>query len=153
MDAPVSIGVLAAFAWSLWALLFGTAGEPGMTHPFELTIAPSDGAGNIYLEVAAGVTTFILAGRRFEAQAKRRSGAALHALLELGAKDVTVRRGPAEVRPRADPRPADRRQRRRGRHGGRRGGHRHRHRRGAAHRQGGRGPRAAGPGQGRRHDG
>ncbi|MEV7098642.1 heavy metal translocating P-type ATPase [Amycolatopsis sp. NPDC051045] len=98
MDTLVSMGVLAAFAWSLWALLFGTAGTPGMVHPFELTIAPSDGAGNIYLEVAAGVTTFILAGRYFEARSKRRAGAALRALLELGAKEVAVLRGGAEVR-------------------------------------------------------
>jgi Cu+-exporting ATPase len=92
MDTLVSLGVLAAFAWSLWALLFGTAGVPGMTHPFELIIAPSDGAGNIYLEAAAGVTTFILAGRYFETRSKRRAGAALRALLELGAKDVAVLR-------------------------------------------------------------
>jgi Cu+-exporting ATPase len=92
MDTLISIGVLAAFLWSLYALLFGTAGDPGMTHPFELTIAHSDGAGNIYLEVAAGVTTFILAGRFFEARSKRRAGAALRALLELGAKDVAVLR-------------------------------------------------------------
>jgi Cu+-exporting ATPase len=92
MDTLVSIGVLAAFAWSLWALLFGTAGVPGMTHPFELTVARTDGAGNIYLEVAAGVTTFLLAGRYFEARSKRRAGAALRALLELGAKDVGVLR-------------------------------------------------------------
>ncbi|KDN20227.1 heavy metal translocating P-type ATPase [Amycolatopsis rifamycinica] len=98
MDTLVSMGVLAAFAWSLWALLFGTAGTPGMVHPFELTIAPSDGAGNIYLEVAAGVTTFILAGRYFEARSKRRAGAALRALLELGAKEVAVLRGGTEVR-------------------------------------------------------
>jgi Cu+-exporting ATPase len=98
MDTLVSLGVLAAFAWSLWALLFGTAGVPGMTHPFALTIAPSDGAGNIYLEVAAGVTTFILAGRYFEARAKRRAGAALRALLELGAKDVGVLRDGKELR-------------------------------------------------------
>jgi Cu+-exporting ATPase len=98
MDTLVSMGVLAAFAWSLWALLFGTAGTPGMVHPFELTIAPSDGAGNIYLEVAAGVTTFILAGRYFEARSKRRAGAALRALLELGAKEVAVLRDGAEVR-------------------------------------------------------
>jgi Cu+-exporting ATPase len=103
MDTLVSMGVLAAFAWSLWALLFGTAGLPGMTHPFELTIAPSDGAANIYLEVAAGVTTFLLAGRYFEARSKRRAGAALRALLELGAKDVAVLRsqpghGDREVR-------------------------------------------------------
>ncbi|WP_372660623.1 heavy metal translocating P-type ATPase [Amycolatopsis kentuckyensis] len=98
MDTLVSMGVLAAFAWSVWALLFGTAGEPGMVHPFELMVAPSDGAGNIYLEVAAGVTTFILAGRYFEARSKRRAGAALRALLELGAKEVAVLRGGAEVR-------------------------------------------------------
>ncbi|MEV6825986.1 heavy metal translocating P-type ATPase [Amycolatopsis sp. NPDC051102] len=98
MDTLVSMGVLAASAWSVWALLFGTAGTPGMVHPFELTIAPSDGAGNIYLEVAAGVTTFILAGRYFEARSKRRAGAALRALLELGAKEVAVLRDGAEVR-------------------------------------------------------
>jgi Cu+-exporting ATPase len=98
MDTLISMGVIAAFAWSLYALLFGTAGMPGMTHPFELTIAPSDGAGNIYLEVAAGVTTFILAGRYFEARSKRRAGAALRALLELGAKDVAVLRDGAETR-------------------------------------------------------
>jgi Cu+-exporting ATPase len=98
MDTLVSMGVLAAFVWSLWALLFGTAGTPGMVHAFELTIAPSDGAGNIYLEVAAGVTTFILAGRYFEARSKRRAGAALRALLELGAKEVAVLRNGAEVR-------------------------------------------------------
>ncbi|WP_214367089.1 heavy metal translocating P-type ATPase [Pseudonocardia sp. H11422] len=98
MDTLISMGTLAAFAWSLYALLFGTAGVPGMTHPFELAIAPSDGAANIYLEVAAGVTTFILAGRYFEARSKRRAGAALRALLELGAKDVAVLRDGGEVR-------------------------------------------------------
>ncbi|GAA5164375.1 heavy metal translocating P-type ATPase [Pseudonocardia eucalypti] len=98
MDTLISMGTLAAFGWSLYALLFGTAGTPGMVHPFTLTVAPSDGAGNIYLEVAAGVTTFILAGRYFEARAKRRAGAALRALLELGAKDVAVLRGDTEVR-------------------------------------------------------
>jgi Cu+-exporting ATPase len=90
MDTLISVGTSAAFLWSLWALFFGTAGAPGMTHPFELTVARSDGAGNIYLEAAAGVTAFILAGRYFEARAKRKAGAALRALLELGAKDVTV---------------------------------------------------------------
>jgi Cu+-exporting ATPase len=98
MDTLISMGVLAAFIWSLYALLFGTAGVPGMTHPFELTVAPSDGAGNIYLEVATGVTTFILAGRYFEARAKRRAGAALRALLELGAKEAAVLRDGVEVR-------------------------------------------------------
>ncbi|MET9515419.1 heavy metal translocating P-type ATPase [Streptomyces sp. NPDC002994] len=92
MDTLISVGTSAAFLWSLWALFFGTAGTPGMTHAFELTISRSDGAGNIYLEAAAGVTAFILAGRYFEARSKRKAGAALKALLELGAKSVTVLR-------------------------------------------------------------
>ncbi|MFI6855798.1 heavy metal translocating P-type ATPase [Streptomyces sp. NPDC050416] len=96
MDTLISVGTSAAFLWSLWALFFGAAGTPGMTHPFELTIARTDGAGNIYLEAAAGVTAFILAGRYFEARSKRKAGAALKALLELGAKDVTVVRGGRE---------------------------------------------------------
>ncbi|MEV6781390.1 heavy metal translocating P-type ATPase [Streptomyces sp. NPDC051098] len=96
MDTLISVGTSAAFLWSLWALFFGTAGTPGMTHPFELTIGRSDGAGNIYLEAAAGVTAFILAGRYFEARSKRTASAALRALMELGAKDVTVLRGGRE---------------------------------------------------------
>ncbi|BCJ76439.1 carbonate dehydratase [Catellatospora sp. IY07-71] len=98
MDTLISVGTLAAFGWSLWALFFGTAGQPGMTHPFSLSISRTDGAGNIYLEVAAAVTVFILAGRFFEARSKRRAGAALRALLELGAKDVTVLRDGREQR-------------------------------------------------------
>ncbi|MFD5418502.1 heavy metal translocating P-type ATPase [Streptomyces sp. NPDC127069] len=97
MDTLISVGTIAAFLWSLWALFFGTAGTPGMRHAFEFTIARTDGAGNIYLEAAAGVTTFILAGRYFEAKSKRKAGAALKALLELGAKEVTVLRGGHEV--------------------------------------------------------
>ena len=88
MDTLISIGTLAAFGWSLYALFFGDAGMVGMKMPFELTIDRGSGTDQIYLEVAAAVTTFILAGRYFEARAKRRSGAALKALLELGAKDV-----------------------------------------------------------------
>ncbi len=98
MDTLISMGTSAAFLWSLYALFFGTAGEPGMTHPFEFTIAPSDGAANIYLEVGAGVTMFILAGRYFEKRSKRRAGAALRALLQLGAKDVSVLRDDVETR-------------------------------------------------------
>jgi Cu+-exporting ATPase len=98
MDTLVSLGTLAAFGWSLYALFWGTAGTPGMVHPFELTIERSDGSGNIYLEAAAGVTTFILAGRYFEARSKRRAGAALRALLELGAKEVSVLREGVERR-------------------------------------------------------
>ena len=98
MDTLVSVGVLAAFGWSLWALFLGTAGEPGMTHPFRISIDRTDGAGNIYLEAAAGVTTFLLAGRWLEHRSKRRAGAALRALLELGARDVAVLRNGVETR-------------------------------------------------------
>ncbi|MFD8601175.1 heavy metal translocating P-type ATPase [Streptomyces globisporus] len=97
MDTLISVGTSAAFLWSVWALFFGTAGMVGMTHPFEFTIARSDGAGNIYLEAAAGVTAFILAGRYFEARSKRKAGAALKALMELGAKEVTVLRNGVET--------------------------------------------------------
>ncbi|MDQ8707318.1 heavy metal translocating P-type ATPase [Streptomyces sp. LHD-70] len=98
MDTLVSVGTLAAFGWSLWALFFGTAGMPGMRHGFDLTVARTDGSGALYLEVAAGVVTFILLGRYLEARAKRKAGAALRSLLELGAKDATVLRGGREVR-------------------------------------------------------
>ncbi|MFD9717291.1 heavy metal translocating P-type ATPase [Streptomyces sp. NPDC059076] len=98
MDTLVSVGTSAAFIWSLYALFWGHAGMPGMTHPFELTISRSDGASNIYLEAAAGVTAFILAGRFFEARSKRKAGAALRALMHLGAKEVTVLRDGQEVR-------------------------------------------------------
>ena len=90
MDTLISMGTLAAFLWSLYALFLGHAGMPGMKHAFELTINRHDGSSNIYLEVAAGVTTFILAGRYFEARSKRQAGAALRALMDLGAKDVAV---------------------------------------------------------------
>ncbi|MET8984768.1 heavy metal translocating P-type ATPase [Nonomuraea wenchangensis] len=93
MDTLISMGTLAALGWSLWALFFGSAGTPGMTHPFEFTIERTDGSGNIYLEAAAGVTAFILAGRYFESRSKRRAGAALRALMELGAKDVELADG------------------------------------------------------------
>lgn len=98
MDTLVSVGVLAAFGWSLWALFLGTAGEPGMTHPFQISIDRTDGAGNIYLEAAAGVTTFLLAGRWLEHRSKRRAGAALRALLELGVRDAAVLRDGHETR-------------------------------------------------------
>ena len=98
MDTLVSVGTLSAFLWSLYALFLGTAGMPGTRHAFELSIAPTDGAGNIYLEVAAGVTMFILAGRYFEKRSKREAGAALRALLELGARDVAVVRDGVERR-------------------------------------------------------
>ena len=98
MDTLISLGTLAAFGWSLYALFLGTAGTPGMRHPFEWTLTRGDGAGNIYLEAATGVTTFLLAGRYFEARSKRRAGAALRALLELGAKEVSVLRGGHEQR-------------------------------------------------------
>ena len=92
MDTLISLGVSAAFLWSLYALFLGGAGMPGMTHTFEWSVTPGDGADEIYLEVAAGVTTFVLAGRFFELRSKRRAGAALRALLEIGEKAVAVLR-------------------------------------------------------------
>ena len=97
MDTLISVGVGAAYLWSLWALLFTDAGMTGMRMPFELLPSRASGSeANIYLEVAAAVTTFIVAGRYFEARAKRASGAALRSLLDMGAKDVAVlREGPS----------------------------------------------------------
>lgn len=98
MDTLVSVGTLAAFGWSVYALFWGDAGITGMTHPFSFAIERSHGSANIYLEAAVGVTTFLLAGRYIEARSKRRSGAALRALLDLGAKDVAVLRAGVESR-------------------------------------------------------
>jgi Cu+-exporting ATPase len=98
MDTLISLGTIAAFGWSVYALFWGGAGVPGMTMPFSLTVGRGTGEPELYLEVAAAVTVFILAGRYFEAQAKRTSGAALRALLELGAKDVAVVRDGQETR-------------------------------------------------------
>ncbi len=98
MDTLISMGTLAAFGWSLYALFLGTAGMTGMRHGFEFTLTRGDGASNIYLEAAAGVITFLLAGRYFEARSKRQAGAALRALLEMGAKDVAVLRDGIEQR-------------------------------------------------------
>jgi P-type Cu+ transporter len=90
MDTLISLGTLSAWLWSLYALIFGEAGMAGMRMSFDLIPKAGEGADHIYLETAAVVTTFILAGRYFEARAKRRAGAALKALLELGAKEVTL---------------------------------------------------------------
>ncbi|MGW0597697.1 heavy metal translocating P-type ATPase [Streptomyces sp. NPDC002776] len=98
MDTLVSLGTLAAFGWSLWALFLGDAGMPGMRDEFRLTVGGMDGASTIYLEVASGVVAFILLGRYLEARAKRSAGAALRALMDLGAKDVAVLRDGRERR-------------------------------------------------------
>lgn len=98
MDTLISMGTLAAFGWSVYALFLGTAGMPGMRHSFEFTLTRGGGSSNIYFEAASGVITFILAGRYFEARSKREAGAALRALLQLGAKDVAVLRGDHESR-------------------------------------------------------
>jgi Cu+-exporting ATPase len=90
MDTLISVGTLAAWGWSLVALFFLGAGDPGMRMGFDLVLDPGAGADHVYLEVAAVVTTFILAGRYFEVRAKRRAGAALAALLGLGAKEASV---------------------------------------------------------------
>jgi Cu+-exporting ATPase len=98
MDTLISVGTLAAFGWSVYALFWGTAGMPNMKMSFSFTIERGGGQGEIYLEVASAVTVFILSGRYFESRAKRRSGAALRALLDMGAKDVAVLRDGAEMR-------------------------------------------------------
>ncbi|MGH3940221.1 MAG: heavy metal translocating P-type ATPase [Pseudonocardiaceae bacterium] len=98
MDTLISIGVLAAFLWSCYALFFGGAGMAGMYHEFSFAVQRMAGDSQIYLEVAAGVTVFLLAGRYFEARSKRRAGAALRALLDLGARDVAVLRAGQEIR-------------------------------------------------------
>ncbi|MGW1653200.1 heavy metal translocating P-type ATPase [Streptomyces atratus] len=111
MDTLVSVGTLAAFGWSLWALFLGDAGMTGMRHGFDFTVSRAmgspllersrelgEGSSTIYLEVAAGVVTFILLGRYLEAKSKRKAGSALRALMHLGAKDVAVLRGGTEVR-------------------------------------------------------
>jgi len=98
MDTLISVGVIAAFGWSLYALFFGMAGQPGMHMTFQLIAEPGSGASEIYLEVASAVTVFILAGRYVEARAKRKSGAALRALLELGAKDASLLADGVETR-------------------------------------------------------
>jgi P-type Cu+ transporter len=90
MDTLISVGVLAAWLWSVYALFLGDAGMTGMAMGFELIPDPDERGDQIYLEVAAVVTVFILAGRYFEARAKRNAGAALQALLALGAKDVAI---------------------------------------------------------------
>ncbi|MFD7426241.1 heavy metal translocating P-type ATPase [Streptomyces sp. NPDC059818] len=98
MDTLVSVGTLAAFGWSLWALFLGNAGMPHMRHGFDFTVSRADASSTIYLEVAAGVVTFILLGRYLEARSKRKAGSALRALMHLGARDVAVLRNGAEVR-------------------------------------------------------
>ena len=96
MDTLVSVGTTAAFLWSILALFVGTAGDRGMHHHFSFALERTDGMSNIYLEVAAGVITFVLLGRYFEKRSKRQAGAALRALMEMGAKEVAVLRDGAE---------------------------------------------------------
>ncbi|MFJ5925456.1 heavy metal translocating P-type ATPase [Kitasatospora sp. NPDC092948] len=98
MDTLVSLGTLAAFGWSVWALFWGHAGMTGMRHSFSFTVDRTGASSTLYLETAAAVTALILLGRWLEARSKRRAGAALHALLNLGAKDVAVLRDGRETR-------------------------------------------------------
>lgn len=98
MDTLISLGTLAAFIWSLYALFLGDAGQVGMTHDFQLLAQPGDAASHIYLEVCSGVTVFILGGRYFEKRAKARAGDALRSLAEMGVKEVTALRAGQEVK-------------------------------------------------------
>ncbi|GHE06701.1 heavy metal translocating P-type ATPase [Streptomyces alanosinicus] len=96
MDTLVSLGVVASFSWSAYALFLGGAGEPGMRMPFTLVPSASDGAAHLYLEAAVGVPLFVLAGRFLEARARRGTGAVLRSLAQLAAKEVTIRVGNEE---------------------------------------------------------
>ncbi|GAU70176.1 putative copper-transporting ATPase CopA [Streptomyces sp. NBRC 110611] len=96
MDTLVSLGVVASFGWSGYALFLGGAGAPGMTMPFSLLPTAGDGTAHLYLEAAVGVPLFVLAGRRMEARARHGTGSALRALAELAAKDVAVRTADGE---------------------------------------------------------
>ncbi|UGT38909.1 heavy metal translocating P-type ATPase [Nocardia yamanashiensis] len=98
MDTLISLGTLAAFGWSVYALFWGDAGMAGMKHPFSLAISRGDSSSALYFEVAATLIVAILAGRYFETRSKEKAGSALRALLELGAKDVAVLRDGVEIR-------------------------------------------------------
>ncbi|MGJ3508344.1 heavy metal translocating P-type ATPase [Enemella sp. A6] len=98
MDTLVSMGVSAAYLWSVWALLWGGAGEIGLRHGFDFSLSRTGGMANVYFEAAAAIVTFILAGRWFEARSKRDAGAAIRALMDLGASEVTVLRDGTEER-------------------------------------------------------
>ncbi|MGJ4109083.1 heavy metal translocating P-type ATPase [Corynebacterium macclintockiae] len=93
MDTLITVGTSAAFLWSLYALFFGHAGDPGMRHGWSILNHAGDPMGDIYFEVAAGVVTFVLAGRYFEKRSKQRAGDAIRTLTDMGAKQVTVLRG------------------------------------------------------------
>ena len=86
MDTLVSVGTITAMAWSVFAMVFGHAGEIGMVHRFELTLTRHDALGFVYFEAAVAIVAFLLLGRYIEAKAKRESGKAMRALLEVGAK-------------------------------------------------------------------
>ncbi len=92
MDTLITLGTSAAYLWSVWALLFGTAGRIGMTHGME-PMGETDATSLVYFEVAAAVTVFLLLGRFIEQRSKRRAGAALRALMQLAAKDVELEDG------------------------------------------------------------
>ncbi|GAA2712039.1 MULTISPECIES: cation-translocating P-type ATPase [Streptomyces] len=91
MDTLVSLGVVASYLWSAYALFFGGAGEPGMRMPFTLVPSATGGTADVYLEAVVGVPLFVLTGRLLEARARHGTGSALRALASLAAKDVAVR--------------------------------------------------------------
>ena len=98
MDTLVTLGTLTAYAWSVYAMVFGHAGEIGLKHRFEFNLSQQDAMGFIYFEAAVVIISFLLLGRYIEARAKTESGAALRALLEVGAKQATVLRDGEEAR-------------------------------------------------------
>ncbi|MFC8564467.1 heavy metal translocating P-type ATPase [Streptomyces sp. NPDC057245] len=96
MDTLVSLGVVASFSWSVYALFLGGAGEPGMRMAFSLVPSASEGMAHLYLEAAVSVPLFVLTGRYLEARARAGTGAALRSLAELAARKVSVKDGRGE---------------------------------------------------------
>ena len=93
MDTLITLGTMAAYLWSVWALFFGSAGRIGLRHEVVLFGPVHDATALVYFEVAAAVTVFLLLGRYIEQRSRRRAGAALRSLMDLGAKDVELEGG------------------------------------------------------------
>lgn len=97
MDTLISLGTSAAYLWSVVALVFGSAGEIGMTHQWSFSLERDHHLSSIYFEAAVGIITFILLGRYIEARSRQDASSALRALAEVGAKSVTMLRDGVEV--------------------------------------------------------
>ena len=99
MDTLITLGTFAAYLWSVWALVFGSAGRIGIRHEVMLFGPVHDATSVVYFEVAAAVTVFLLLGRVIEQRSTRRAGAALRALLDLGVREAFGAPGIQERKP------------------------------------------------------